>query len=82
MASCPYNARYVQPSGAVGKCTFCEHRLKEGLKPACDSVCPAHAINFGNLNDPLSDVSKLLKSRKYKVITPEAGTEPNVYYLI
>jgi len=82
MASCPYDARFVMPSGEISKCTFCDHRIKVGKTTACSTVCPAHAIVFGDLNDPLSEVSKLLKSRKYKVKAPEAGTKPNVYYLI
>ncbi len=82
MAACPYNARFVMPEGYISKCTFCDHRVEAGLTTACASVCPTHAINFGDLNNPLSTVSKLLKSRSYKTLIPEAGTKPNVYYLI
>ena len=82
MASCPYNARFVMPEGYISKCTFCDHRVEQGLDPACSTVCPAHAIHFGDLNDRNSTVSKLLRSRKYKTNIPGAGTEPNVYYLI
>lgn len=82
IAACHYDARFILPDGSIGKCTFCEHRLKEGLKPACVSTCPTRCMAFGDLNDPLSEVSKLLNSRQHKAIIPEAGTEPNVYYLI
>lgn len=82
MAACPYDARFVMPEGYVSKCTFCDHRIIKGQEPACQSVCPAHAIDFGDLNDSASKVSRLLKSRKVKTIVPQAGTEPNVYYLI
>jgi molybdopterin-containing oxidoreductase family iron-sulfur binding subunit len=37
---------------------------------------------FGSLDDPQSEVSRLLRTRQYKVLHPEAGNEPNVYYLI
>jgi Fe-S-cluster-containing dehydrogenase component len=37
---------------------------------------------FGDLDDPNSDVSDILKRRKYKVLAPEAGTKPQVYFLI
>ncbi len=82
IAACPYDARYVHPDGYVDKCTFCIHRVKEGKKPACVSVCPTHCMYFGDLEDPTSEVSQLLKSRKWKVIAPGAGTKPQVYYLI
>ncbi len=82
IAACPYDARYVRPEGYVSKCTFCIHRVREGLDPACVASCPTHCMHFGDLNDPESNVSKLLESRPFKVLAPEAGTEPNVYYLI
>ena len=82
IAACPYDARFVHPEGYVSKCTFCDHRLEQGLLPACVSVCPTHCMYFGDLNDPTSEVSRLLKTRKYKVLAPEAGTKPQVYYLI
>lgn len=82
MAACPYGARYVTPKeGYVAKCTFCHHRIEEGLTTACTAVCPAHAITFGDFNDPLTDVSILLESRQGKSLLPQAGTAPNIYYL-
>ena len=82
ITSCPYDARYQHPDGYVDKCTFCAHRLKKGQLPACVSVCPTKCMYFGDIDDPTSQVSHLLASRKFKVLAPEAGTKPNVYYLI
>jgi len=82
IAACPYDARYVHPDGYVDKCTFCLHRVQEGKEPACVEVCPAMCLEFGDLNDPDSKVSKLLRTRKYKVNHPETGCEPHVYFLI
>lgn len=82
IASCPYDARFVHPEGYVDKCTFCIHRVREGKKPACVSVCPTTAMIFGDLDDANSEISKLLKKRKYKTLIPEAGTKPHVYYLL
>jgi Fe-S-cluster-containing dehydrogenase component len=82
IAACPYDARYVHPKGYVDKCTFCLHRVQEGNDPACVEVCPTFCLTFGDLNDPDSEVSRLLKTRKYKVNHPETGCEPNVYFLI
>lgn len=82
IASCPYDARYVHPEGYVDKCTFCIHRVQKGEQPACVSVCPTHAMIFGDLDDPNSEISVALKTRKYKTLIPEAGTKPHVYYLL
>ncbi|RLA63423.1 MAG: tetrathionate reductase [Epsilonproteobacteria bacterium] len=82
VASCPYDARFIMPEGYISKCTFCHHRLEEGLLPACVSTCPTICMYFGNLNNPFSKVSRLLRARKWKVLKPEAGTKPMVYYLV
>ena len=82
IAACPYDARLVMhPDGYIDKCTFCHHRVEEGLDPACVSSCPTHCMHFGSLDDAGSIVSRLLKTRKHKVLHPETGNEPNVYYL-
>ena len=52
IASCPYDARFVHPEGYADKCTFCIHRVREGLDPACVAVCPTHCMHFGDLDDP------------------------------
>jgi Fe-S-cluster-containing dehydrogenase component len=81
IASCPYGARYVHPKGYVDKCTFCAHRVTEGLDPACAAVCPTRCISFGDLDDPASHVSELLRTRRHRTLLPEAGTRPRVFYL-
>jgi Fe-S-cluster-containing dehydrogenase component len=81
IAACPYDARYVHPAGYVDKCTFCLHRVRRGEPPACVAVCPTFCLYFGSLSDPDSDVSKKLAGRRYKVLHPETGCGPNVYFL-
>ncbi len=79
--SCPYDARYPHPDGFVDKCTFCIHRVGKGQNPACVEVCPTSCLHFGDLNDPKSDVSLAIKDRTWKVLAPEAGTKPQLYFL-
>ncbi|NYE56776.1 4Fe-4S dicluster domain-containing protein [Carboxydothermus ferrireducens] len=69
------------PVGRARKCHFCLHRINEGDLPACVITCIGRATYFGDLSDPNSTVSKLLKTRKYEVLRPEKGTKPRVYYL-
>jgi len=82
IAACPYDARFIHPEGYIDKCTFCNHRVEKGQDPACASVCPTKCIYFGDIDDSNSIISKLIKTRKWKTLIPEAGTEPNIYYLI
>ena len=81
LGSCPYDARYIHPDGYADKCTFCLHRVKAGQAPACVSICPTEALAFGDLNDPDSEVARLLRSRKHRTLKPELGLSPNVYFL-
>ena len=81
VASCPYDARYVHPDGHVDKCSFCVHRVEKGQLPACAEVCPTSSIIFGDLDDPDSEIVRLLSTREWRTERPEAGTLPNVYFL-
>ncbi|MEM4005671.1 MAG: 4Fe-4S dicluster domain-containing protein [Desulfurococcaceae archaeon] len=91
IAVCPYGARYTRkigvngsPSGVVDKCKFCQHLIDRGEQPACYRACPTRAITFGDIDDPRSEVRKLLTlvdPRKVKVLKRELGTRPKVYYI-
>ena len=81
LAACPYDARYVHPEGYADKCTFCVHRVREGLQPACVAVCPTRCMHFGDLDDPHGEVSRLLASRRHHALQPEAGTGPRIFFL-
>ncbi len=69
------------PIGNVRKCHFCLHRLEQGLQPACVETCLGHARYFGDLNDPESEVSKLIAQNEFVRLKEDLGTEPSVYYL-
>jgi Fe-S-cluster-containing dehydrogenase component len=69
------------PIGNVRKCTFCLHRIKKGLNPACVDTCMGRAYTFGNMKDPNSEVNRLLATRSYSRLKEELGNKPRVYYL-
>jgi tetrathionate reductase subunit B len=80
--ACPYDARFINPLIRTSdKCTFCDHRLEEGRKPACVEICPVNARIFGDLNDPDSEISQLIRDNPVWVLKPELGTHPQVYYI-
>ncbi|NMD03009.1 MAG: tetrathionate reductase, partial [Bacteroidales bacterium] len=49
--------------------------------PACVEVCPTKCLYFGDLDDPNSDASVVLKKNRYKTLIPEAGTVPQLYFI-
>lgn len=67
--------------GIVEKCTFCDHRLKQGKLPYCVKRCPAKARIFGDLNDPNSKVNQILGKYAPYRLREHLGTEPKVYYV-
>lgn len=70
-----------QFKGVVEKCTFCVHRLEKGKSTACEQACPTNAIHFGDLDDPNSEVSQILRKRNSFRLLEDAGTEPRVHYV-
>jgi molybdopterin-containing oxidoreductase family iron-sulfur binding subunit len=84
---------YPLEKGTVVKCNFCSETLEEGMKkglkpgvdreatPTCVNACPVRARHFGDLEDPNSNVSILIRDKKGMPLHPEYGTEPSVYYI-
>ena len=87
----------VRSRGVMEKCTFCVQRIRRAkwqareerrAKPqdgdvvtACQQACPAQAIEFGNLSDPNSRVSRA--HARARALSPlgEIGVESSVAYL-
>jgi len=72
----------TRTKGVVEKCNFCQERLVQGLLPACVEACKEKALVFGNLNDPDSEVRRILRSRHTIQRHSELGTKPKVFYVV
>ncbi|UTW68605.1 4Fe-4S dicluster domain-containing protein [Anaerobacillus sp. HL2] len=59
------------PVGNARKCTFCLHRLQNGILPSCVTTCIGRATYFGDLNNPNSLVSSLIGSTRVKRLKEE-----------
>ncbi len=67
--------------GMVTKCDFCSGRVDAGLDPACVVTCPTDARIFGDLDDPDSKASRLIRERGGRPPLPEKNTSPKVFYV-
>ena len=72
---------HVRPKGVVEKCNFCVHYRDRGLEPACVRACPGQARFVGDLDDPDSNVSRMIRDKGGFNILPDKGTRPTVFYL-
>jgi molybdopterin-containing oxidoreductase family iron-sulfur binding subunit len=69
--------------GVVEKCNFCVARLPKGLLPACvEATGNTGAMYFGDLNDPNSEIRKVLNENYTIQRKPSLGTSPSVFFII
>jgi molybdopterin-containing oxidoreductase family iron-sulfur binding subunit len=70
--------------GVAEACTLCAHLLEKHQQPACVAACRKigiGALTVGDLNDPNSEVSRLIAENSVKRIREDLGTEPKVHYI-
>ncbi|HZK87270.1 MAG TPA: 4Fe-4S dicluster domain-containing protein [Syntrophomonas sp.] len=70
----------TRTKGVVEKCTFCVERLDKGLQPLCVEASRGGII-FGDLEDPNSEVRKILQENFAIRRKVELGTGPSIYYI-
>ena len=93
VAACPISAVFWNEELEIPqKCTMCAELLDDPeylaylgdpalKKPRCVEACPNKALIFGDLDDPDSEIAKLVASERNTQLEPLAGQESNVKYL-
>ena len=86
----------VRMRGVMEKCTYCTQRIEEGkstaanqgrqlkdqdIRTACQQACPSSAIEFGNILDPDSKVSKKRKLNRRYALLEELNIKPRTLFL-
>jgi Fe-S-cluster-containing dehydrogenase component len=86
--ACPYGAREIDEKQRVmKKCTLCVDRIYDQTlpeaerKPACVLACPTNARLFGDIHDPESHVSVMIREEGGYPLMPEWGSKPANHYL-
>ena len=73
--------RLDEEANRSSKCTLCYDRLAADKLPWCVQACPGEARFVGDLNDPESEVARLIAEKGAKPIHEDFGTSPSVYYV-
>jgi phenylacetyl-CoA:acceptor oxidoreductase subunit 1 len=83
----------LRQPGIVEKCNFCKDRIEWGIahgvtpgaawdaNPACVNACPVNARTFGDLDNPKSEISRLINRQRAEGLHEEFGTGPSVFYI-
>jgi Fe-S-cluster-containing dehydrogenase component len=91
--ACPIGAVYWNEEYQIPqKCTMCAELLDDPeylaylgdpklKQPRCVEACPNHALIFGDLDDPNSDISKLIAANRVTPLEGLEGAETNVTWL-
>ena len=79
--ACPYEVRTTRDHRSIAdSCDLCTDRISEGEVPFCVSSCPMDALVFGDLDDPESELSRLVKAENAQPLKKKYGTSPKVFY--
>jgi Fe-S-cluster-containing dehydrogenase component len=85
MMACPYGVRnFNKEKKVVEKCTLCTHLTDAGGNPACVKACCGSARFYGDIDDPNSEVSRVLREAGSDSVhkLPDPGNHPSVRYIL
>lgn len=83
--ACPYQTNMLNKEMRVmDKCNLCAGLREKGEEPVCVRNCAGAALHYGDINDPNSEVRKLMAEAGEENIysLPDTGTHPSVRYIL
>ena len=83
ISTCPYRLIFWNEEKQVAqKCTMCAHLIDKGWKePRCVEACPTGAMLFGDLDNPKSEISKVLAASKTESLKSEYKMDEKIRYI-
>lgn len=85
LRACPYELNFLNRELRVSdKCTQCAHLQENNGAPACVKNCAGKAMFYGDVNDPGSEVSRILADAGADHVYQlrETGNKPSVRYIL
>ena len=82
---CPYHANtFSEMRRAMDKCTLCAEARERGEDPACVKNCSGKALHYGDINDPESEVSRLIREagEEHVFRLRDFGNGPSTRYIL
>ena len=83
--ACPFQANnFNKELRVMDKCDLCSQLREKDETPACVWNCPGGALHYGDINDPESEVAKLLADNEGHVYTlkDENGNKPSGRFIL
>jgi Fe-S-cluster-containing dehydrogenase component len=86
LSSCPYRVIYWNEEKQIPqKCTLCAHiidgKVQGAKEPRCVEACPTGALLFGDLDDPKSEISKVIANSRTEPLNADYRMKEKVRYI-
>lgn len=83
--ACPYQVNcFNEELRVMDKCTMCIEKREKGQVPACVKNCCGEALHVGDINDPDSEVSRMLREagEEHVFTLRDFGNAPSARYIL
>ncbi len=85
LRACPFHTNFMNRELRVSdKCNICVQRRAAGGVPACVRNCAGNALHYGDINDPDSEISRMISENEGHVyrLKDEGGNHPSGRFIL